>query len=447
MVQRRTARSPRTPLSGGFVVPGDAAFDTIRLVKIGIAATRLAGVDGVTFETAKWEAVLDAMGHELRLCAGEVDALRYQARLVPPMHFTWAPAARVTAAAFDPASDPDAVRTEIDRLADLLLPVLEDWVAMNALDALIVENAWAIPMQLPLGVALRRLVEKLKLPTIGHHHDYWWERDRFATCVVPEVLEQAFPPDLPWVRHVSINSLAAAQLRERRGIDSVVVPNVFDFNPGRPRRRPAVRRRLRQELGMNERGLLIVQPTRVVPRKGIELAIELVGRLEDPDAVLLITSPAGDEGLDYLVELERLAERHHVRLAYAADRFAPDHEGKPIRPAHSLNDAYLAADLITYPSLYEGFGNALVEALFYGVPVVVNRYPVYAADIAPLGLRLIEIDGQITDETVRDVRKLLASPARLRGNARHNFEIGRKHLSYSLLRRRLRNVLRDLTYE
>ena len=75
-------------------------------MKIGIAATRLAGVDGVTFETAKWEAVLDAMGHDLRLCAGEIDALRYQARLVPPMHFTWPPAERVTAAAFDPESDP-----------------------------------------------------------------------------------------------------------------------------------------------------------------------------------------------------------------------------------------------------------------------------------------------------------------------------------------------------
>ena len=69
------------------------------------------------------------MGHELRLCAGEVDALRYQARLVPPMHFTWPPAARVTAAAFDPDSHPGAVRAEIDRLADLLLPVLRDWVA------------------------------------------------------------------------------------------------------------------------------------------------------------------------------------------------------------------------------------------------------------------------------------------------------------------------------
>jgi len=414
-------------------------------VKIGIVATRLAGVDGVTFETAKWEAVLDAMGHELRLCAGEVDALRYQARLVPPMHFSHPPAERVTAAAFDRDSDPAAVRAEIDRLANQLLPVLHDWVGRNTLDAIVVENAWAIPMHLPLGLALRRLVEERRLPTIGHHHDYWWERERFSTCVVPEVLEAAFPPDLPWVRHVSINSLAAAELERRRGLTSMVVPNVFDFDQARPRPRPAVRRRLRTELGMTERGLLVVQPTRVVPRKGIELAIELVGRLGDPDAVLLITSPAGDEGLDYLVQLERLAERHDVRLAYAADRFAPDHEGKPIRPAHSLHDAYLAADLITYPSLHEGYGNALIEALFYGVPVVVNCYPVYQADIRPLGLRLIEIDGAITDQTVSEVRALLANRRRIRENASHNFAIAREHLSYDVLRGRLETLLHELT--
>ena len=413
-------------------------------MKIGIAATRLAGVDGVTFETAKWESVLDGMGHGLRLCAGEVDALRYQARLVPPMHFAWPPAERATTAAFDPNSDPAAVLAEINRLADLLLPVLHDWVRVNALDALIVENAWAIPMHLPLGVALRKLVEERRLPTIGHHHDFWWERERFATCVVPEVLDAAFPPDLPWVRHVTINSLAAHELKRRRGLTSMVVPNVFDFDRPRPRPHPAVRRGLRQEIGMGERGLLVVQPTRVVPRKGIELAIELVGRLRDPDAVLLITSPAGDEGLDYLVQLERQAKEHGVRLAYAADRFAPDHEGKPIRPAHSLHDAYLAADLITYPSLYEGYGNALIEALFYGVPVVVNRYPVYVSDIAPLGLRLIELDGAITDATVREVRELLASPRRIRDNARHNFNIARKHLSYGLLRYRLGKLLREL---
>jgi glycosyltransferase involved in cell wall biosynthesis len=381
------------------------------------------------------------MGHQLRMCSGVVDTLRTTTRLVPPMHFAWPPAARVTAAAFDPESDPGSVRDEVDRLANLLVPVLHHWIESEQLELLVVENAWAIPMHLPLGVALRRVVEDRRMPAIGHHHDYWWERERFAGCVVPELLTEAFPPDLPNVRHVSINSLAAAELRRRRGLESMVIPNVFDFERQRPRRHPAIRRRMRAELGMGDRGLLVVQPTRVVPRKGIELAIELLGRLGDPDAVLLITSPAGDEGLDYLVELERQAEQAGVRLRYAADRFEPDLEGKPVGPAHTLHDAYLAADLITYPSLYEGYGNALLEAVFYGRPVVVNRYPVYVADIAPLGMELIEIDGVITDATVAAVRSALANPRHQARIAARNYEIARRRLSYKVLRRRLRRLI------
>jgi glycosyltransferase involved in cell wall biosynthesis len=413
-------------------------------MRIGIVATRLAGVDGVTFEAAKWETVLERMGHVVRLCAGEVDALRASARLVPPMHFGWPPAARVTAAAFDPDSDPVAVRAEIERLSGLLDPVIDSWIEVQRLDVLLVENAWAIPMHLPLGLALRRVVERRGMPAIGHHHDYWWERDRFARCVVPELLDEAFPPDLPTIRHASINRLAAGELRRRRGINSIVVPNVFDFNRPRPRPHPAIKRRMRAELGMNERGLLVVQPTRVVPRKGIELAIELVSRLGDPETVLLITSPAGDEGLDYLVEVERQAERAKVQLRYAADRFEPDLEGKPIGPAHTLHDAYLAADLVTYPSLYEGYGNALIEAVFYGRTVVVNRYPVYVTDIAPLGFEFIEIDGRITDASIAAVRAALARPARQRRIATRNYEIASRRVSYRVLRRRLRRLLGEV---
>ena len=414
-------------------------------MRIGIVSTRLAGVDGVTFEVAKWEEVLGRMGHEVQLLAGDVDALRPHSRLVPAMHFTHPPAARVTSAAFDADSDAGAVRREIDRLAEQLVPVIEAWIDAHHLELLIVQNAWAIPMHLPLAVALRRVVQSTGIGAIGHHHDYWWERERFAGCIVPDVLDEAFPPNLPGIIHVSINSLAARELRRRRGIASSVIPNVFDFSRGRPRPHPAVRRRLRAELGLGARGLLVVQPTRVVPRKGIELAIDLVARLRDRHAVLLITSPAGDEGLEYLVSIERMAKDRGVDLRYAADRFAPDLEGKPLGPAHSLHDAYLAADLITYPSLYEGYGNALVEAIYYGRPLVVNRYPVYEADIAPLGFALIEIDGEITADTVREVKRAITQPERQARIARRNFDIGRRHLSYEVLQRRLARFIRKLT--
>ena len=50
-----SARTPGRPAMLSFGVRHRFPFDSDRAVKIGIAATRLAGVDGVTFETAKWE--------------------------------------------------------------------------------------------------------------------------------------------------------------------------------------------------------------------------------------------------------------------------------------------------------------------------------------------------------------------------------------------------------
>ncbi|MDP9468826.1 MAG: glycosyltransferase family 4 protein [Chloroflexota bacterium] len=412
-------------------------------MRIGFVGTRLAGVDGVSFETLKWEEILRRRGHETRLCAAELPRGREDETLIPALHFTYPPALAVSAAAFDPAADADAVRREVGRLADDLLPQLAAWVETQAIELLVVENAWAIPMQLPLGVALARLVDELRLPTIGHHHDYAWERDRFATCVVPDLLEAAFPPALPTVRHVSINSVAAAELQRRRGLLSAVIPNAYEFEVPPPGR-DDYSRSLRGELGMGTHNLLVVQPTRVVPRKGIELAIELVHRLNDPHAHLMITSPAGDEGLDYLARLHVQADQLGVDLRYAADRFAHERWHHGDRIIFAVTDSYLEADLVTFPSLYEGFGNALVEAVYFGKPLVVNRYPVYDADIRPLGFRFVEIDGAVTDTTVAGVRALIHDEGRRAADAAHNFAIARQHLSFTMLEKHLAGVIDSL---
>ena len=416
-------------------------------MRIGIAATRLGDVDGVSFEVVKWETVLGRLGHDVLLCAGALpEDAGERGTLVPEMHFTHHAAARVSEAAFDPASDAGMVRAEVDRLAGPLQQRLREWVEEARIDHLVVQNAWAIPMQLPLGVALTRLVRETGIAAIGHHHDYWWERERFQTCIVPEVLDEAFPPGLPNVEHVSINSLAADDLHRRRGLVSTVIPNVFDFDQPHPSDGRARAVQLRVELGLGPDTLLVIQPTRVIPRKGIELAIELVARLERPDAVLLITSPAGDEGYEYLVKLEQLAERLRVDLRYGAQRFRPNNNDAMNadlpEPAHSLVDAYLAADLISYPSYYEGFGNALVEAVYFGKTLVVNRYPVYEADIRPLGFRFVELDGAVTDEAVSQLRALLSDPHLQAAYAQHNYVLGKQHLSYDRLARSLEKLLR-----
>ena len=411
-------------------------------MKIGIAAARLGDVDGVSFETLKWQSVLEQMGHEVARCAGALGRVRGpDDALIPEMHLAYPPAVEVTAAAFDPFGRPEVVRETIDRLSGELQTSIARWLEAAQIELLIVQNAWAIPMQLPLGVALARVVNETGIPAIGHHHDYWWERQRFARCMVPEVLDEAFPPALPSIKHVSINSLAAAELRRRRGLESTVVPNVFNFDQPIPETSASEARRLRYELGLTDRGLLVVQPTRVVPRKGIELAVEIVARLKHPNSVLLITSPAGDEGHAYLESILDLAAQRGVEVLYQPNCFYAGESARPDSVAHSLADGYLAADVVTYPSLYEGFGNALLEAIYFRKLLVVNRYSVYEADIRPLGFRFIELDGSVTDEAVEQLREALLNPERVRVDADHNFKLGARHFGYGRLRREIAGLL------
>ncbi len=105
---------------------------------------------------------------------------------------------------------------------------------------------------------------------------------------------------------------------------------------------------------------------------------------------------------------------------------------------------YEAADLVTYPSLIEGFGNAYLEAVYHRRPVFVNRYPVYDLDIRPLGFRNIEMNGFLTETSVVETRQLLDDAARVHEWTDANFQLGLKHFSYETVRRGLRAELAEM---
>ncbi len=405
-------------------------------------ATRLAGTDGVSLEAAKVARVLDELGFTRLDCAGEVETPG--AILLPEMHFRDPVAVALHDRAFG-GEEPDArldrdLEAAAERLAEALLPRVRD----AAPDLLVVQNAWAIPMQLPLAGALARVADATGLPTLSHEHDYWWERVRFARTRVRPWLDRWFPFDAPNVRHLAINTPARDALRARRGIGATVVPNVMDF--GAPRPGPdeerAVRDEVRAALGLGDEQRLILQPTRVVPRKGIELAIELLARLDDPRDVLVISHASGDEGGGTLARLRAQAERSGVDLRYEGERFAP--RRAPGR--FSLDDAYLAADAVTYPSLYEGFGNALLETILHRRAAAVNRYEVYARDIAPTGVRFVELDGRVDAGAVEAFARLLDDPEERRAMTRHNARVASRHFGMDALRARLAEPLRSLGF-
>jgi len=412
-----------------------------RNLNIGFVSTRLSGTDGVSLETAKWVDVLENMGHTCFYYAGQCDTPPERSMCVAEAFFGQPDVLALHAVAFTKTERPPELTQRIHELRGRLKATLDEFVKRFDLDLLIPENALAIPMNIPLGIALTELITETRIPTIAHHHDFFWERQRFLSNCVWDYLNMSFPPHLPAIRHVVINSSGANQLALRTGISSELIPNImnFDMPPPPP---DAYLDTFRADLGLEPDEKLILQPTRVVARKGIEHAIELVSRLPVKSR-LVISHASGDEGDTYEQRVRSYAQMMQVPTIFVADQIGDERGTLPDgRKKYSLGDAYVMCDLVTYPSTIEGFGNAFLEALYYRRPIVVNNYSIFSFDIKPKGFQVIEFDGFITDHTVDRVAELLEHPEQVEQMVEHNFQLGRRYYSYTVLARHL-SVLLD----
>jgi glycosyltransferase involved in cell wall biosynthesis len=274
------------------------------------------------------------------------------------------------------------------------------------------------------------------MPVIGHHHDFAWERSRFSISAAEDYLRAAFPPTLHSLIHVVINTFARRQLAFRVGVSSTVVPNVMDFEAPPPEP-DGYADDLRSALDLSPDEYFLLQPTRIVPRKRIERAIELAKRL-DLSCTLVISHASGDEGSGYANYLNEYIQLLGVKVRFATDIFAGERgQTRAGRKIYSLADAYHAADLVTYPSTIEGFGNAFLEAIYYRKPIVMSTYEIYRADIQPKGFKVIEFGDFLMEDTVRQTRAVLSNTDLAEEMVEHNYDVARRHFSHATLEKRL----------
>jgi glycosyltransferase involved in cell wall biosynthesis len=414
---------------------------------IGFISTRFAGTDGVSLESAKWAQVLWDHNYVSFWYAGRLDRAADISLCVPEAHFNHPENQWINERIWGTTRrDPDVSR-RIHALADYLKKTLYDFVNRFDLSLLAIENAVTIPMHVPLGLALTEFLAETGIPSIGHHHDFYWERTRFSVNAVPDFLDVAFPPRDPEMTHVVINQTAQEQLSLRKGVPSTLIPNVLDFE-NVPREPDTYAADVRSEIGLKPDDIMILQPTRVVPRKGIEHSIKLVQMLEDPRYKLVISHEAGDEGPEYWHMIQELACESRVDLRLVSTRIGDvrqlDEAGRKI---YTLWDLYPHADLVTYPSLYEGFGNAFLEAIYFRLPLLINRYAIFVRDIEPKGFRFLVMDGFLTRRTAEEVRQVLEDADFRREITDHNLRLATRFYSYSVLRRKLYSMLANIRGE
>jgi glycosyltransferase-like protein len=171
----------------------------------------------------------------------------------------------------------------------------------------------------------------------------------------------------PWVR----------RLREEFGVEAGLVGNGVDARRFRPPRDRAERAAARRAFSLDGR-LAVLAVGGIEPRKGSITLLEGFAALRRAaprrDAVLLVAG--GATLFDYRDEIDRFAARASA-LGLEGDVrvLGPLADGE-------LERLYRAADVFAFPSVKEGFGLVVLEALASGLPVVASDLDVLRGFLA-----------------------------------------------------------------
>jgi glycosyltransferase involved in cell wall biosynthesis len=299
---------------------------------------RLGGTDGVSVEAGKWEWALRVLGFTTRRIAGHIcDAPRPDDVVLPGI-------------AIDAPFGAAVSRPFVTALAGA--------------DLVVVENICSLPINVHASSAVSEALARHRGRVAFHHHDLPWQRAELASV-------RGFPPDLPGALHVVVNDRSRAELASR-GMTAHTIRNTFDFDAP-----PGDRDPTRAELGIADDDVVVLQPTRAIARKnvpgGVQFAEALADFVPERPLVYWLTGPAED---GYDRALAGTMATTPLRVVH----------GRSARPA----DAYAAADVVVFPSTWEGFGNPVIESVVARRPLAVHPYPVLAEILA--GLQVFSVD-------------------------------------------------------
>jgi mannosylglucosylglycerate synthase len=450
----------------------------LRPLNIALTHYRVGETDGVSLEMDKWRRVLENMGHKVFYIAGSKGTCSEDVCVIDEYEYRYwldLQIERNAYQAFAEYKDEDELKDAIISASKILEPKISKFITDNKIDIIVPNNVFAIGRSLPTALAFHNVIESHSLKTICHHHDFFFERDKFKnpTCpYITSLLSTIYPPSSPLYTHCVINHPAQKSLHSKRSLPSTVVPNVFDFKA------PlwsadSYNSPIRSTLGLSEHDIFILQGTRVVDRKGIELTIDVIAELNKPENrsklsgtlyngkefteesnLVLVLVGMIESTTKYDERLSAYAAKLNVKLLWKNEWIEHSRCRKECGDVYSLWDAYVFADLVSYPSIYEGWGNQFLEALFAKKPMIVFEYSVFVSDIKEKGFKyaslgqeyvvgedgLAKVEGKYVKSAAESCIMYLKDKEMRDKHVEENFQIGAKYFSLEGLEEILKTV-------
>ncbi len=340
-----------------------------------------------------------------------------------------------------------------------------------------VHNIFSHAYNLPATTALLKVLDKHQVKTVAVNHDFWFERPYFQKpkyFFIKEIL-QSLPPVRPYIiKQQVINSLAQEEILSRRGIKAELIGDYFEYS------KPLAKiddfnRDLREYFGIKKDDLLVLHATRITQRKNIENAfvfarelekalrklapIKILGRTfkRTSRVVVLLPNFVEVDALPYYKEIKKLAEKIKLNVIFAWEKFMPERKEENGVKIYSFWDAYPFADLITYTSSWEGFGNQFLEAVHFKKLPVVFEYPVFERDLKKEGYEYISLGKELKrrnglafvpkeriKNAVEKTINLLTKPEKIKQIVEKNFKIAQKNHSLEKLEAELKALIKTI---
>ncbi len=440
---------------------------------------KVGGTDGVSLEMDKWKNIFNKMGHNVIMLGGEMDnkiiypSLYHNSQIARDFYFYSFQNKPVF-------KDEEEYKEKVYHQVEKCEKIIEKFVDENNIDLVIAQNVWSVAMNIAVAIALENVIERQHLKVLAQHHDFFWERKagvHYGCDFAQYISKKYLPPVNPTYKHVVINQQGHDTLFRRKNLESTIVPNVFDFRAPLWEK-DSFNKGFKKDIGLSDDDIIILQATRIVDRKAIELAIDVVSSMnkfkdslinktlydgrtfnKNSNFVLLLAGYDGDdESGTYLNKLKTKAKLKNVDLKVISSKVAHTREDKDEK-IYSLWDTYVFADIISYPSYWEGWGNQFLEGLFAKKPMIVFEYPVFITDIKEKGFDyislgssyetdkntdLVYINDEIIDKAAMKAFDYLFDKNKRQNSVDKNFEIGKKYFSMESLYNQLTAILNTL---
>lgn len=226
-----------------------------------------------------------------------------------------------------------------------------------------------------------------------------------------------------------------------------------------------------QDIGLIEalanRGLslkdavILLQHTRIVPRKKIEVALDFAFLLEKrflragmkKCVALLISGHSGDEEAEYKKFLSEYYQKKltetpgsNVLIIFGEHHILSHRDiivDKKYYNFYEIPAIIASAGGIgTYFSEVEGFGNNLLEMASFGLPVIINKYDIFSSDIESLGFHFPAIEKcNLTDDVVEQAYAVLTNFKKRNAMIKNNLEVLDEKLDHRIIADKLKPLV------